>query len=304
LSAPLIDDEGARLAEACRALSDPAAGAVVVDGLLAAGMQSRVWRLAAVGPAVGPAAGPAGGPAAGPAGAREYAVKWFRPGYRRTGDVVAREYSALLDLSRALRHVPAGGYRLSCPVPARQWDWGYAMSVVAGLPLEDLLGRRLPDRDLDPIAADLVGALLAFHAEAGRPYGDFHPRNVLLGPDRDLYLVDPTHADVAFYAWQSEAPSPHLAVDIAYWLYWTAHRALRRSLRRPATTAGCYRLAHALYEAAAAHSPDGQFAGHVDRCLAGYWSILGRNGYRQRALAALASRRHAYRFYRTASRPR
>jgi hypothetical protein len=277
----VADDERARLAEASWALYGLDTGTVVVDGLLAAGTHSRVWRLLAV----------------DRTGARAYAVKWFRPSYRSTAepplawDAVATEYAALTSLVRVLPGLPADRYQLRCPTPVQSWDWGYVMSAVPGRRLDEaVLRRQLPVAEYGPLARGLVRAVVAFHTAHGGPYGDFHPGNVLLGPDRDIYLLDPAPATGWLACWAGQPAPPHLAVDIAYWIYVTALRALRRSARHPRTVIGCAHLARALAEAAVEVTADATLAGQIDRCLADYWIGLRQRGVGYRALAAAAAR--------------
>lgn len=269
------EDESARLAEASWSLYGRGESTVVVDGLLAAGPRSRIWRLVAD----------------GPGGTRQYAVKWFRPGYRRGGAPVAGEYSALVSLARALDRLRTDGYRIRCPAPVRAWDWGYAMSAVPGRQLDQALARRLlPAGEQAQLARDLVTALTAFHTVHGGPYGDFHPGNVLLGPDRELYLLDPAPADGGLPAWPAPAGPPYLAVDVAHWAFATAVRALRRSIRHPRAVAACFQFARELGRAALERSDDPRLATQLDRCLADQWTRLRRQGPRQYAVAVAAGR--------------
>jgi hypothetical protein len=263
----VADDERARLAEASWALYGRGAVTVVVDGLLAAGARSRIWRLVAV----------------GPDGTAQYAVKWFRPGHGRTADTSARDCDALSRLAQALATVRTDAYLVRCPVPVHAWSWGYAMSAVPGRPLDDALARgQLPTWEQPRLARDLVAALAAFHAAHGAPYGDFHPGNVLLGPQRDLYLLDPAPIWALPPSWPVPAP-PHLAVDVAYWTFCTTIRALRRAVRHPWAVAECFRFARELGRAAVDHSGDPQLASELDRCLADLWTRLRRRGARHAA---------------------
>jgi hypothetical protein len=269
-------DEPARLAEATWSLYQQGEVTVVVDGLLAAGPRSRIWRLDAI----------------GPDGARQYAVKWFRPRYRLAGEPVAREYLALVSLTRALGRLRTGRYLIRCPVPVRAWRWGYVMSAVPGRRLDDALARRLlPAAEHPRIARDLVAALAAFHGEHGGPHGGFQPGNVLFGPGAGLHLLHPAAAPAESCAWPGPGTPPDLAVDIAYWAFCTALRAPRLAVRRPWAVAECFRFAAELGRAAVEHSGDPRLAGQFDRCLAGYWARLRRRGV-QHAAALAAGRLH------------
>lgn len=296
MSVRVAEDERSRLAEASWALYGRGAGTVVVDGLLATGARSRVWRLVAV----------------GREGTRHYAVKWFRPHYRSgwagadagdppdpvdpaapaaPGGSVATEYAALASLIRALPELATGRFRLRCPVPVQAWDWGYAMSAVPGYRLDDVVAhRQLAAAEYPQLARELVAALIAFHASSGGPYGDFHPGNVLLGPDRDVYLLDPAPAAGWLPSWAGEPAPPHLAVDVAHWVYATALAGLRQVARHPVVVARCGQLARALAGAAVELTGDRALAGQIDRCLIDYWAELGRRGAGHRAVAAAASR--------------
>jgi hypothetical protein len=277
----VADDERTRLAEACWALYGRDAGTVVVDGLLAAGPRSRVWRLVAV----------------DRTGTRPYAVKWFRPRYRSTAtaplarDPVATEYAALANLVEVLPGLAGDRYLLRCPAPVQSWDWGYVMSAVPGRRLDEAVTRReVSPAEYAYLARGLVRAVVAFHAANGGPYGDFHPGNVLLGPDRDLYLLDPAPATGWLACWAGQPAPPHLAVDVAHWTYSTAIRALRGSLRHPGTATACAHLARALAEAAVEVTGDPALAGQIDRCLADYWNRLRQSSIAHRALALAAAR--------------
>jgi hypothetical protein len=222
----------------------------------------------------------------GPDGRREHAVKWFRAGYR-TGGSVAAEYAALAALDRAVAGLPAGAYRVRCPRPVRAWDWGYAMSAVPGCRLDRALARGLlPAGQHRALAADLVAALGAFHTAHGGPYGDFHAGNVLLGPDHEVYLIDPAPANPDFFRWPPGAAPPPLAVDLGYWTFVAATRAARR----PRTGAEALRFAGTLRDAAAERTADPGLAAAVEACLADYWARLSSQGPRRRLVAMLASR--------------
>jgi hypothetical protein len=316
----VAEDERSRLAEATWALYGQGVGTVVVDRLLSAGTRSRVWRLVAV----------------GRDGTRHYAVKWFRPRYRSqwgggggagpAGDSVATEFAALSSLIEVLPadaapagepaaveqatepavepaiepavEPAAGRFRLRCPLPVQAWDWGYAMSAVPGQRLDEAVARRaLPAGEFRHLARELVGALTAFHTAQGGPYGDFQPANVLLGPDRDVYLLDPAPAAGWLTCWAGRPAPPHLAVDVAHWGYATAVTGLRQAVRRPGTLArhpGAVvrlgQLGRALADAAVEVTGDPALARQIDRCLADYWAQLGGQGLRHR-LAAAAGRR-------------
>jgi hypothetical protein len=263
----VIDDEQSRLAEASWAIYALGANTVVVDGLLADGVGSRVWRLAAI----------------GRDGARQYAVKWFRPAAREDGRAVATEYAALRRLADVLPGLPTRRFALRCPVPVQAWDWGYAMSAVPGVPLPEAVSRRvLAPGEYGPIAGNLIGALLAYHHTQGAPYGDFHPGNVLLGPDRDLYLLAPS---------EPAGPTAHpLAADLAYWIVATALHALRASVRHPRAAAHGIQLARELAGTAISTTGDPGLATEIDRCLAARFAGLRRNGLRRRAVATAAER--------------
>jgi hypothetical protein len=269
----MADDERSRLAEASWALYGRGAVTVVVDGLLATGARSRIWRLVAI----------------GPDGTTQYAVKWFRPGHGCTADTAARDYDALARLAQALDTVRTDAYLVRCPAPVQAWDWGYAMAAVPGRHLDSALTRRqLPSWEQPRLARDLVAALTAFHAAHGAPYGDFHPGNVLLGPERDLYLLDPAPVWALPPSWPTPAP-PHLAVDVAYWTFCTALRALRRAFRHPWAVGECFRFARALRDAAVKQSDDPRLPNELDRCLADLWTELRQRGTRH-AAARAASR--------------
>jgi hypothetical protein len=281
LSTRVADEERARLAEASWALYAHDARTVVVDGLLAAGARSRVWRLLAV----------------DRTGTRLYAVKWFRSRHRSDvealldRDAVAAEYAALGSLGRVLPELASDRYLLRCPVPVQAWDWGFVMSAVPGRRLDEaVLRQEVPVAEYGHIARGLVRALVAFHAAHGGPYGDFHPGNVLLGRACDIYLLDPAPAAGWLSCWAGQPAPPHLAVDIAHWSYSTAVRALRGSLRHPRTAAACAHLARTLTEAAVQVTGDPALAGQIDRCLADYWNRLRRTDLPHRALAAAAAR--------------
>ncbi|HVQ95024.1 MAG TPA: hypothetical protein VMU51_28585 [Mycobacteriales bacterium] len=295
----MAEDERSRLAEASWALYGQGVGTVVVDGLLSAGARSRVWRLVAV----------------GREGTRHYAVKWFRPRYRSQwagsprgscggsgslGDSVATEFAALTNLLEVLpaAAAPAGRFQLRCPLPVQAWDWGYAMSAVPGQRLDDAVARRvLAAAEFGQLGRDLVGALIAFHGVHGGPYGDFQPANVLLGPARDVYLLDPAPAGGWLRCWAGEPAPPHLAVDVAHWMYATAVGMLRQAARHPGTLArrpgGVARLgqlSRALADAAVEVTGDPGLAAQIERCRADYWTQLS-NHSRRHSLAAAAGRR-------------
>jgi hypothetical protein len=278
--ARVADDERARLAEACWALYGRAAGTVVVDGLLAAGARSRVWRLLAV----------------DRTGAQPYAVKWFRPRYRPTAatppawDTIAAEYAALATLDAVLPGLASDRYRLHCPAPVQSWDWGYVMSAVPGRRLDVLTRRELPAADYHQLAGVLVRALVAFHTATGGPYGDFHPGNVLLGPNQDVYLLDPAPAAGWLACWAGQPAPPNLAVDLGHWTYAAALRALLRSPRHPRSAASCLHFAQVLTAAAVQVTGDQALAWQVNRCVADYWTRLRRRGLAGRALATAAAR--------------
>ena len=262
--------ERAQLAQAAGLLCGREDKTGVVDRMLAAGVQSRVWRIVT----------------SGPDGHRAHAVKWFRAGYRGSGSVAA-EYSALVALDRAVADLGTAAYRVRCPRPVRVWDWGYAMSAVAGCRLDRALVRGLlPAPDERPLAGDLVAALAAFHAVHRGPYGDFHAGNVLLGTGREVYLIDPAPANPGFFGWPERAAPPLLAVDLAYWAFAAAVRAPRR----PRTAGHALRLGGALKDAAVEHTGRPGLADEIDRCLADYWHRLAGQGLRQRAVAVTAAR--------------
>jgi hypothetical protein len=266
----MVDEEQRRLAEASWALYDHGAVTVVVDGLLATGARSRIWRLVAV----------------GPDGTSQYAVKWFRPHDDSTVDTVARDYDALVRLTQALDTVRADAYVVRCPVPVEAWSWGYAMSAVSGRNLNDALAhRQLPGWEQPRLARDLVAALAAFHTAHGGPYGDFHPGNVLLGPHHDLYLFNPASGTRHPASWPQPAVPPHLAVDVAYWAFRAALESLRPSVRHPRAAAECRRFAAVLGQAAVDYAGDRSLAEQIDHCLAEHWARFRRQGPRHRAVA-------------------
>jgi hypothetical protein len=269
----VVDDERSRLAEASWALYAQGAVTVVVDGLLASRPQSRIWRLEAV----------------GPDGTAQYAVKWFRPD-DGTADRVARDYAALGRLAQALDTVRTDAYAVRCPLPVQAWSWGYAMSAVSGRHLDDALARRqLPSWEQPRLARDLVAALAAYHATHNSPHGDFHPGNVLLGPARDLYLLNPAAGTGLPRSWPQPAVPPPLAVDIAYWTFRATLEALRRSIRHPRAAAECRRFAGVLGQAAVDHAHDPSLTKQIDHCLADHWARFRRQGLRHRLTASLAS---------------
>jgi hypothetical protein len=281
LSARVADEERARLAEASWALYARDARTVVVDGPLAAGARSRIWRLLAV----------------DRTGTRLYAVKWFRPRHRSDAetlanrDAVAAEYAALGSLVQVLSELASDRYLLRCPAPVQVWDWGFVMSAVPGRRLDEaVLRQEVPAAEYGHIARGLVRALVAFHTAHGGPYGDFHPGNVLLGPACDIYLLDPAPAAGWLSCWAGQPAPPHLAVDVAYWTYSTAVRAVRASLWHPRTAGAFAHLARALTDAALQVTRDPALAGQIERCLADYWNRLRRTGPAHRALAAAAAR--------------
>jgi hypothetical protein len=262
--------ERAQLAQAAGLLCGRGDRTGVVDRRLAAGVQSRVWRIVT----------------SGPDGRSDHVVKWFRAGYR-AGNSVAAEFAALVALDRAVADLRPAAYRVRCPRPVRAWDWGYAMSTVSGCRLDLARARRLlPAEDERLLADDLVAALSAFHAVHRGPYGDFHAGNVLLGADREVYLIDPGPANPGFFSWPGPVSPPPLAVDLAYWTFAAAATAHRR----PRAAGHALRLAGALRDAATELMSDPGLAAEVDRCLADYWKRLASQGLRQRAVAVAATR--------------
>jgi uncharacterized membrane protein len=163
------------------------------------------------------------------------------------------------------------------------------MSAVPGHRLDQLLlWGLLPPADQPGLAAELVHTLTAFHARHGGPYGEFEPANVLLGPGRIGYLLDPGPAAMDGAA--AAPAAPPLAVDVAYWAFRTALRGLRQSVRHPRAVADCHRFARELRRAAVAVSGDPALDAEIARCLAFYRGLLRRHGPRHRALAAATAR--------------
>jgi hypothetical protein len=258
----LTDDENARLAEAAWAVYDLGANTVVVEELLASGSSSRLWRLAGY----------------GPGGLSGYVVKWFRPRARQAGRAVATEYAALTRLAGVLSGLTTEAYAVGCPAPVQVWDWGYAMTAVPGVRLDRAVARGLV-ADVPSLAADLVTALRAYHADGGGPYGDFEPGNVLFDRPRSVYLLDPAPP-------VEPVPAAPLAADLASWVQGAGVRAVRQAVRHPHAVAGGRALGAAVLRAAGGP----ELRAEVEHCLAQRWDRLRRQGPHRRALAVAYQR--------------
>lgn len=265
------DDERHHLEQACRELAADA-GPVSVQRMLAAGAQGRVWQLSA-----------AGGPA--------YAIKVWRADYRfRKPEDVEREYVALLALHRAVSAVPGGV--VTSPAPLIRWDWGYAMTLVAGRPLMQVL----PDlgwsaTDDRAAAAALVPVLRRYHAEHGGVYGDFHAGNVLVDDNGALALIDPAPANLPFFTWSAGEHPALLAVDVAYWLFRTSGPGVRQLLADRSGYRRRARLARSVYAVALADVTAAErpaLARDVARSLRDFRHRLADVGPREAMVATLS----------------
>jgi hypothetical protein len=154
--------------------------------------------------------------------------------------LAGEEYAALQILHEALHdHRHASAPRPLGLIPAHLGA-GYVMSAVEGVPLDKFL----KDRRSSPppgLAMTISRAVAAYQAAAGRPYGDFHPANVLVSDEgRTIALIDPTcpsgrHAKVeASLDLKLSACLPAdrlMAMDVGYWLYSVVIRAFRGDFR-------------------------------------------------------------------------
>lgn len=271
-SVSVDDAEQAQLEEACRALA--AAGeTLVVRGLIADGVQSRVWRVST----------------SKSSADRELAVKCFRPTYRFTSaEAVAEEHAALVALHIALTASSPPG-RVACPTPLRAWNWGYAMSVVGGSPLEEFLDAgEVRGARARALANDLVDSVVAFHRQHGEPFGDFHAGNVLVEPWRRVWLIDPSPANRGFFDWSSVAHPTPLAVDMAYWMYTTTTSGVRRSILSPRAVVRRCAFVAALLSFAETVEPERTTRDDVRRVLAVFRRRLATRGLRGHLVASMS----------------
>lgn len=270
------DETQGLLDRACRHLS-AGGGTVRVVGEMANAIQSRVWQLAVTDASREHSAGE-----------RLYALKHFRPDYTFTNAAAVRdEYTALQALAGALAgeaRRATGVLAVRCPEPVAVWDQGYLMTWEAGIPLRSELTRPRYDRAARAaIARALVGAVADFHRCRQAAFADFHSGNVLVAADGSLVLIDPNPANPGFYAGPIAAHPP-MAVDIAYWVFTEATRAVRRSVTEPRASWRRLALARALWRRAGIDA-DPTLSGPFADCVRTFTARLAARGARQRFIA-------------------
>lgn len=150
------------------------------------------------------------------------------------------EFAALEILHEALSDQPG----VSAPRPLglipSQLGAGYVMSAVEGVSLDAYL-KRNPLPATPDMARTISRAVAAYHAAAGRPYGDFHSGNVLVCDDSSgMVLIDPSspsgrHTSVEESLDRKLAanslPDRLMAIDAGYWFYSVVIRMVRGDLR-------------------------------------------------------------------------
>ena len=180
-----------------------------------------------------------------PAGTEEFVCKCPLP-----GESIENEWQVLNDAAAADGLV----MRLPRPVALLRGGAGYLMERLPGDPLLRSPGlARAPERAA--LANRVITDLRSFHAALQHGFGDFHARNVLVGPGGAVAFLDAGEsADLAagVAGWPA---APLLVGDLALWTYNTA-LDVPGGLHQPWQQTRAFRFAVALVGAAAEGEPD------------------------------------------------
>ncbi|MFN8507670.1 MAG: hypothetical protein U0547_08900 [Dehalococcoidia bacterium] len=130
------------------------------------------------------------------------------------GESIAVEWDVLCRVAAA----PATRARLPRPIALLPEGAGFVMERVRGVPL--VRSTRLRDRgERETIASAVVAGLRDFHRNLGRPFGDFHARNILVDANGAPIFIDVGEsADLQAGTGDWEVVAPMVG-DLGLWVY-------------------------------------------------------------------------------------
>ena len=116
------------------------------------------------------------------------------------------------------------------PLALLERDPGYLMRHLEGRCLVPYLRHaRLDSLSTSLLAKRIVDGLAIFYGSVGGVYGDFQPRNLLVGSDLRVGFLDPTIPDPGHLAIVANRRFAPWSADMGYWLF----SVLVKSISRP-----------------------------------------------------------------------
>jgi hypothetical protein len=176
-----------------------------------------------------------------PGSAAQYAVKVF-PQRQTSREAIRYEVAALERFRAALE----ARDDLACPSPVASSDelCVYVMTLEEGRRMEQALIER-PASAWREVAERIVAGLDLYYRSVGDVYGDFQPRNLLLGPRDKVIFLDPGIPNVenpTYSRLAAELEYSPGSVDLGYWLHVVVSRFFRLLVTRPRVAFGRWRF--------------------------------------------------------------
>lgn len=163
---------------------------------------------------------------------QRFILKIFTRNYRHNSpEGFKREVMALRKFHAALekRNIT----HISCPrvIIANSKEMYYVMSYLEGGNLDDYLARANTfNHHINDVTDILIEGISIFYDAVGQIYGDFQPKNIIIGNNWNVGFVDPTIPNPFFGDLHSMLSCSYGAADFGYWLYSVAIQSAKYAL--------------------------------------------------------------------------